>query len=51
MPPPPDPWMVQLLAVCLYLAIVVIGFAGTALGHGLLGALLSLTGLDILLAP
>ena len=51
MRPLPDPWMVQLLAICLYLAIIVVGFAGTALGHGLLDALLSMLGLDVLFVP
>lgn len=51
MRPAPSPRTVQILAVCLYLAIIVIGFAGAALNHGLIEPLLSLVGLDILIAP
>jgi hypothetical protein len=51
MRPAPHPRTVQLLAVLLYLAIIAIGFAGTALGHGLIEPLLAMMGLGMLIGP
>lgn len=42
---PPDPWLVQVVAICIYLATLVIGFGGAALGHSLLQAVLNFVGL------
>lgn len=50
MRPAPDPPMIILLAICLYVAIIAIGFAGAALGHGLMDQLLTMVGLESLVA-
>ena len=51
MRPPLDPRAVQILAVCLYLVIIVLGFAGAALGHGLIEPLLAMLGLGVPAVP
>lgn len=51
MRPAPHPRTVLIVAVCLYLVLLVIGFAGAALGQGLLEPLLAMVGLAALLAP
>jgi hypothetical protein len=48
---PPDPWLVQVVAIFVYLAILAIGFGGAALGHPLIEAVLNFIGLGALFAP
>jgi hypothetical protein len=51
MQPAPDLWKVLIVAICVYVAILAIGFVAAAIGHGLIEPLLTMFGLYAFFAP